>query len=121
MSPRSIADLEQETSQALSAAHQEAQETVRAALEKRASCADKPVQRFCKGLIAVDPATCPFARVEGVEPTNPPSADAERTLRRAVIWRNVSFGNHREAGCRFAERMLTVVQTLRLQHRCVLD
>ena len=51
-----------------------------------------------------------------MEPTN---NHAERTLRLAVIWRKISFGNHSEAGCRFTERILTVVQTLRLQKRNV--
>jgi len=32
-----------------------------------------------------------------------------------------AFGCHSAAGCRFVERMLTVVQTLRLQNRPVLD
>ena len=32
-----------------------------------------------------------------------------------------SFGCRSAAGCRFVERMLTVVQTLRLQKRPVLD
>ena len=38
-----------------------------------------------------------------------------------VLWRKNSFGNHSEAGCRFTERILTVVQTLRLQKRQVVD
>ena len=58
-----------------------------------------------------------FVRVEGVEPTNNP---IERMLRLAVLWRKKSFGSQSEAGCRFAERMLTVVQTLRLRHQSVL-
>jgi transposase len=44
---------------------------------------------------------------------------AEELLRPAVLWRKISFGNHSEAGCRFAERILTTVQTLRLQKRHV--
>jgi len=95
-----------------------AREEVRAALEVGASCDDVRVRRFCRNILAVYPALWTFARVEGVEPTN---NHAERTLRRAVIWRKVSFGNHSDAGCRFTERLLTVVQTLRLQHRPVLD
>ena len=54
----------------------------------------------------------------GVEPTN---NHAERTLRLAVLWRKSSFGNHSQDGCRFTERILTVVQTLRLQQRNVMD
>jgi len=94
------------------------QEQLRVVLETGASSDDVRVRRFCRNVLAVYPALWTFARVEGVEPTN---NHAERTLRRAVIWRKVSFGNHSPAGCRFTERILTVVQTLRLQHQPVLD
>ena len=59
-----------------------------------------------------------FVGVAGVEPTN---NAAERAVRPAVLWRKRSFGCHSEAGCRFVERLLTVVGTLRLQQRRVLD
>ena len=94
------------------------QEQLRAALERGASSDDARVRRFCRNVLAVYPALWTFARVEGVEPTN---NHAERTLRRAVIWRKVSFGNPSDAGCRFVERILTVTQTLRLQRRPFLD
>jgi transposase len=94
------------------------QEQLRAALETGASSDDKRVRRFCRNVPAVYPALWTFARVEGVDPTN---NHAERTLRRAVIWRKVSFGNHSEEGCRFAERLLTVAQTLRMQNRPILE
>jgi transposase len=58
-----------------------------------------------------------FVRVEGVEPTN---NHIERLLRPAVLWRKRSFGSQSESGCRFVERLLTVVQTRRLQGRLVL-
>ncbi len=58
-----------------------------------------------------------FVRVEGVEPTN---NDAERPLRRAVLWRRKSFGTQSEAGSRYVERVLTTVTTLRQQRRDVL-
>ena len=89
-----------------------------AALEAGLSCPNKKAARFCRNLLAVYPALWTFARVEGVEPTN---NVAERTLRLAVIWRKISFGNHSEGGCRFVERILTTVQTLHLQGRRVLD
>ena len=54
---------------------------------------------------------------EGVEPTN---NHAERLLRRGVLWRKNAFGSQSAAGCRFVERLLTVVQTRRLQGRSVL-
>ena len=91
---------------------------LRAVLQTGEVSNDASVQRFCRNLLAVYPALWTLARLEGVEPTN---NHAERTLRRAVIWRKVSFDKHREAGCRFTERILTIVQTLRLQHRPVLD
>lgn len=59
-----------------------------------------------------------FTRLEGVEPTN---NHAERMLRPAVLWRKGSFGHQSEGGQQFVERMLTVVSSLRLQGRSVLD
>ena len=87
------------------------------ALAAGLSCPVPKAARFCRNLLEVYPAVWTFARVEGVEPTN---NRAERTLRPAVLWRKISFGNHGEAGCRFAERILTTVQTLRLPKRHVL-
>ena len=72
----------------------------------------------CRGLLALEPAMWTFAYHEGLEPTN---NTAERALRPAVLWRKRSFGCHSEEGCRYVERLLTVVQTLRLQGRDVLD
>jgi len=42
---------------------------------------------------------------------------SERALRHAVIWRKLSFGTQSEAGSRFVETMLTVVETCRQQSR----
>jgi len=47
--------------------------------------------------------------------------NAERPLRRAVLWRRRSFGAQSESGYQFVARILTTVTTLRLQHRSVLD
>jgi transposase len=91
---------------------------LQAALEAGLSGPNRKAGRFCRNVLAVYPALWTFARVEEVEPTN---NRAERTLRLAVIWRKISFGNHSEGGCRFAERILTTVQTLRLQNRHVLS
>lgn len=103
---------------ALQAALIPVQDQLRVALQTGEASDDAPVRRFCRNILAVYPALWTFVRLEDVEPTN---NHAERTLRRAVIWRKVSFGNHSEAGCRFTERILTVVQTLRMQHRDALD
>jgi hypothetical protein len=56
--------------------------------------------------------------VESVAPTN---NQAERLLGRGVLWRKNAFGCHSESGCRFVERTLRMVQTLRRQKRPVLD
>jgi transposase len=80
-------------------------------------CADGPAATFCSNLLGLWPALWPFTLEDGVEPTN---NHAERLLRRGVLWRKRSFGSQSEDGCRFVERMLTVVQTLRLQERSVL-
>jgi transposase len=79
---------------------------------------DATVTAFCENVLELEPALWTFARVAGVEPTN---NFMERLLRRAVLWRKRSFGCASEAGCRFVERILTVVQTRRLQNKSVLD
>ncbi|MBV8577022.1 MAG: IS66 family transposase [Acetobacteraceae bacterium] len=87
-------------------------------LEQGCSCADRKAAAFCANVLALYPALWLFAAIEGVEPTN---NHAERILRLGVLWRKNAFGSHSAEGCRFVERMLTVVQTLRLQKRPVLD
>ncbi len=91
---------------------------LRVALERGSGCADPKVSAFCDNLLTLYPALWLFAGIEGVEPTN---NHAERVLRMGVLWRKNAFGCHSESGCRFVERILTVVQTLRLQKRSVLD
>lgn len=73
---------------------------------------------FCQNLLDLEPALWTFLREEGVEPTN---NHAERVLRRGVLWRKNSFGSASDRGSRFVERMLTVVQSLRLQKRPVFE
>jgi transposase len=79
---------------------------------------DQSVATFCEKVLALESALWTFVRTEGVEPTN---NLLERLLRRAVLWRRRSFGCVSAAGCRFVERILTVVQTRRLQGKSVLD
>lgn len=101
----------------LQAALEPVRQDLLATLEKGLGCPHKSAARFCRNVVAVYPALWTFAHAEGVEPTN---NLAERTLRPAVIWRKISFGNHSDGGCRFVERILTTIQTLRLQNRHVL-
>jgi transposase len=91
-------------------------ESLREQLGRGARCRDRPTAALCQNLLAVEPALWTFLYEAGVEPTN---NHAERMLRRGVLWRKNAFGSQSDGGCRFVERMLTVVQTLRLQHRPV--
>lgn len=50
----------------------------------------------------------------------PSNNAAERDLRKAVLWRNVSLGSQSEKGFRFVERILTAVESLRAQGRDIL-
>jgi transposase len=86
-------------------------------LESGCGCADAKAAAFCENLLALLPAVWRFVMSEGIEPTN---NHAERLLRRGVLWRKNAFGCHSARGCRFVERILTAVQTLRLQDRPVL-
>lgn len=80
---------------------------LRGSLEQGRCCADSKAATFCANLLALYPALWLFATTEGIEPTN---NHAERLLRSGVLWRKNAFGCHSAAGCRFVERMLTVVQ-----------
>jgi transposase len=77
-------------------------------------------QKFAQNLLACEAALWTFARPQGpeVEPTN---NHAERMLRPAVLWRKNCFGNQSRRGRTFTERVLTVVHTLRLHGKHVLD
>ena len=103
---------------ALQARLQPVQKRLRNALHRGRDGPDKKTSRFCKRILKIYDALWTFAREEGVEPTN---NHAERMVRPAVLWRKRSFGNRSVACCQFAERILTAVQTLRLQNRPVLD
>jgi transposase len=79
---------------------------------------DARVAKFCVNLIHLELALWTFAKVEGVEPTN---NFMERLVRLAVLWRRRSFGCNSESGCRFVERILTVIQTCRLNDKNPLE
>jgi len=59
-----------------------------------------------------------YTQYPGVEPTNNIS---ERTIRTAVQWRKISFGNRSEAGEIATARLLTAAATCRMQNRNVLE
>ena len=87
-------------------------------LTRGRSSKDRSAGRFCANVQKLEVALWTFVVTEGVEPTN---NFMERLLRRAVLWRKRSFGCWSKAGCRFVERILTVVQTRRLQQKNVLE
>lgn len=74
--------------------------------------------RTCQQLLKVEPALWTFVTTQGVEPTN---NAAERALPPAVLWRQNSFGSQSAEGSLFVSRMLTLVTSLRSQHRPVLE
>jgi transposase len=75
---------------------------------------NKDVRGTCRELHEHRQWLWTFLQHEGIEPTN---NAGERSLRHAVIWRRLSFGTQIAAGSRFAETMLTVIETCRQQHR----
>lgn len=91
---------------------------MRKALRAGADCGQKKTVGLCRGLLKREKALWRFVDTRGLEPTN---NLAERMLRPAVIWRKKSFGSHSLGGCRYVERMLSVIQTLRLRRVNVLD
>ena len=94
------------------------QAQVHALLQEGTTLTQAKTSHTCANLLKLEPALWTFVTVEGVEPTN---NNAERPLRRAVLWRRRSFGTHSQSGSQFVARILTTVTTLRLQHRNVLD
>ena len=87
-------------------------------LSEGTGSSDASLASYCQRLLDKYAMYWLFTSMEGVEPTN---NHAERVQRRAVLWRKKSFGCQSQRGCRFVERILTVVQTLRLQGRNALE
>ncbi len=78
----------------------------------------QPARAISVDLLMHEEALWTFAKVPGIEPTN---NAAERSIRKAVLWRKGSFGSASPAGSRYVERMLTVCESLRAQGRSILD
>ncbi|HEX2246578.1 MAG TPA: IS66 family transposase, partial [Arthrobacter sp.] len=81
-------------------------------------CGVPKTEGSCREILKLRQALWTFVRHEGVEPTN---NAAERAIRPGVLWRKGSFGTQSAEGSRFVEAMMTVVATLKQQHRNVLD
>jgi len=87
-------------------------------LRQGTACAHGKTAGTCRDILKREEALWTFVRVEGVEPTN---NLGERQVRHGVLWRKMCFGTQSEAGSHFAERIMTVVATLKQQKRNVLD
>jgi transposase len=87
-------------------------------LEAGQTCGTAKTEGTCREILRLRQALWTFVRHEGVEPTN---NAAERAIRPGVLWRKGSFGTQSAEGSRFVEAMMTVVATLKQQHRNVLD
>jgi transposase len=87
-------------------------------LEAGQRCGVPKTEGTCRAIFKLRQALWTFVRHEGVEPTN---NAAERAIRPGVLWRKGSFGTQSAEGSRFVEVMMTVVATLKQQHRNVLD
>jgi len=75
---------------------------------------DPHTARFATGLLERYDALWTFTQIAGVPATN---NTAERALRHAVMWRKTSYGTQTDHGNRAVERLLTIRETCRLQHR----
>ena len=87
-------------------------------LETGQRCGEPKTEGTCREILKLRQALWTFVRHAGVEPTN---NAAERAIRPGVLWRKGSFGTQSVEGSRFVEVMMTVVATLKQQHRNVLD
>jgi transposase len=87
-------------------------------LETGQTCGVPKTEGSCREMLKLRQALWTFVRHVEVEPTN---NAAERAIRPGVLWRKSSFGTHSPEGSRFVETMMTVVATLKQQHRNVLD
>jgi transposase len=91
---------------------------VRRALRRGILCGCGKTAGTCQELLAHEGWLWTFVSVPGVEPTN---NEAERSGRRAVLWRKTSGGTDSPQGSRFVERVLTVIDTCRKQGKKALD
>ena len=88
------------------------------ALEQGMRCRHAPTAATCAHIFDRFDHLWTFLDHPHVGPTN---NAAERALRHAVIWRKLSFGTQSQAGSRFVETMLSVIETCRQQGRRLLS
>jgi transposase len=90
----------------------------RALLEQGTRGRHAKTARFAAGLLEEYDALWTFCEVPAISPTN---NDAERALRHPVILRKISGGTQSDRGNRWTERILSVHETCRRQHRSLRD
>ena len=87
-------------------------------LEAGSTCGVPKTEGVCRDILKRRQALWTFVHLAGVEPTN---NAAERAIRPGVLWRKGSFGTQSVQGSRFVEAMMTIVTTLKQQHRNPLE
>jgi len=92
------------------------QQAIELHLERGVALRLRGLSGSCTDVLFHKEALFTFASELGVEPTN---NHAERALRPFVLWRKTSYGSQSERGCLFAQRIMTVIHSLRLQKRSV--
>jgi transposase len=90
------------------------QKKLLALAEDNLDCPDAEVANLATALFEHHEKFFVFLDHKGVEPTNNVS---ERTVRTAVQWRKISFGNRSREGELAVARLLTVHGTCKLRHR----
>ena len=87
-------------------------------LLERGADSGAPLAGQCRRIFNQRQYLWAFVHDAQVEPTN---NLAERVVRQAVLWRKGSFGTQSIRGARYAERILTVCATCRLQGRSIIE
>ncbi len=87
-------------------------------LLKKGADSGLPLSGQCRRIFNQRQYLWTFVYNARVEPTN---NLAERMVRQGVLWRKGSFGTQSERGARYAERILSVGATCRLQGRSVIE
>lgn len=87
-------------------------------LEAGHTCGVPKTEGACREILKGRQALWTCVRHAGMEPTNNAAA---RAIRPGVLWRKGRLGMQSADGSRFGEAMMTVVATLKPQHRNVLD